>query len=252
MNNYSVSISARRKEDSQVSLALFLRVHFHVVPLDKIDSVFGFNDPCRLYGGCKYIGPELDDRDLAWMYANNIGYRIPLSNMIVGRSDYESAKSFLEKHHRKDNSVIVVKDSLARWIRKDFPLYHIECSVIRSTDTVEKLNKALDIYDTVVPLPEAFNADYELLESLPQTTKDRVRLFLNVGCALHCPQRICYRSFSRMNRGEPGAKFECSQKSNSYVFKEGMTNFPMEEYQKIGYTKFKMLRAKPYLNSTAF
>ncbi len=112
---------------------------------------------------------------------------------------------------------------------------------------MEKLNRALDIYDTVVPLPQAFNADYELLGSLPQATKDRMRLFLNIGCSYHCPQRVCYGSFSRMNRGEPGAAFECSQNNNKYVFESGMIDFSMEKYLELGYSKFKMLRARPLL-----
>ncbi len=243
---YSLTISARGK---QSPIADFLREQFSSVPLDRIDSIFGFTDPCRLYGGRQYIAAELSDEDLAWMYDNNIHYRIPLSSTIATRADYESAQKFLEKHHRPGNSVIVVKDALARWIRKDFPLYKIECSVIRATDTVEKLNKALEVFDTVVPLPEAFNVDHALLASLPQDVKDRVRLFLNVGCALYCPQRICYGSVSRLNRQEPGAQFECSQRNDKYLFARGMTDFPLETFVELGYSKFKLLRAK---NKTAY
>src|SRR5579871_5525579 len=120
MGNYSLTISARRNRDS---IAQFLHENFFHVPLDRIDSIFGFSQGCRLYGGRRFSRPELSSDDISWMYTKNIGYRIPLSNMIVTQVDYESEKAFLERHHRKGNSVIVVKDGLAQSIRRDFPLY---------------------------------------------------------------------------------------------------------------------------------
>jgi hypothetical protein len=204
-----------------------------------------------MYGGRVHNGPELSDKDLTWMYDNGIGYRIPISSLVVDEQMYKEEKPFLEKHHRAGNSVIVVKDSLAKWIKNDFPLYSVECSVIKEVDTKEKLLKTLEIYDTVVPLPEGFNSNKELLMSLPQDIKDRIRLFLTVGCAYNCPSRVCYGSVSRINRGDD-TEFQCSQKNNKYVFDKELTLFNMEQYINLGIKKFKVLRTNDKINNENF
>lgn len=239
----NITISARQKS-RDMPVKLFLEKNFKSIPYEQIDSLFGFSDPCRMYGGRSFSAAELADRDLRWMYDNGIGYRIPVTSFLVNRELYEEAKPFLTKHHRQGNSVIVVRDNLAQWVKEDFPLYKVECSVIKEVDNAEKLLKALELYDTVVPLPEVFNTNYELLESFSSDIKDRIRLFLNSGCAYKCPARTCYGSFSKMNRGDADAVFLCSQMSSKKYIPPGMINFDMESFIKIGYTKFKLLRVK--------
>ncbi|GEM_PF-1237801 len=248
ITDYTLTISARRKKSSVSQL---LQEQFASLPLKNVDSFFGFHQRCRLYGGRPFQNPDLDDADLKWMYANGIGFRIPLTNKLVTREDYEQERPFLEMHHREGNSVIVVRETLAQWIRQDFPLYKIEASVIRETDTAEKLLKALEVFDTIVPLPESFNTNYALLDSFPKDVKARIRLFLNAGCMYHCPSRICYTSVSKLNKEMPGAQFECSQHRFSYFFTQGMTDFPIQRYLDMGYRKFKVLRARGTSGDTA-
>lgn len=248
---YSITLSARSKNPI-THISIFLQENFNGLELNKIDSIFGFSDPCRLYGGRIYYGYELTDMDLHWMYDNNIGYRIPLSNFLVNEEVYEESRQFLNKHHRKGNSVIVMKDLLAEKIKNDYPLFSVECSVTKEVNTVAKLEKALKLYDTIVPLPEAFNTDYELLDAIPQEIKDRIRLFLNVGCAYKCPGRVCYGAMSRINMKIEGAKFECSQENNKQYIPSGMTEFDLQKYLEMGYTKFKLLRMKPSLIPTGY
>lgn len=239
MINYSVTVSARSKPAFE-HIANFLMQNFATLDKRHIDSIFGFSDPCKLYGGRIYYGYELTPIDLAYMYDYGIGYRIPLSNFLVNDEVYKESKPFLEKHHRKGNSVIVMKDNLAEWIKNDFPLYSVECSVTKEVDNLEKLNKVLSLYDTVVPLPEAFNINEELLKSIED--KDRVRLFLNVGCSYQCPARVCYGAMSKINMGIEGAKFECSQENKKQYKPSGMTWFDMQKFIDLGFTKFKVLR----------
>jgi len=230
----------------------FLNFKFINVKRKNIESVFGFSDRCRIYGGRHFVGPEITNIDLKWMYDNGIGYRIPLTSFLVNKELYDEAKPFLQKYHRENNSVIVVKDKLAEWIKNDFPLYNVECSVIKETDTVEKLYQALELYDTVVPLPEAFNTNYKLLDSFTNDVKDRIRLFLNIGCNFNCPARICYGSFSKMNRGDTNAKFQCSQLNNKKHISNGMIDFDIQKYIDIGYKNFKMLRERNGKAGTGF
>ena len=250
--SHKITLSARSKHPT-LPIGRFLAENFGSINLQDVDSIFGFNAPCKMYGGRQFVLPELSDADLAWMYDYDIGYRIPLTSMLIDDKMYNEGKRFLQKHHRQGNSVILVSDEVAVKIRNDFPLYSIECSVIKALNTKEKVESVLSIFDTAVPLPEVFNTDFELLNSFSQEVKDRMRLFLTIGCSYHCPGRICYGSFSRMNRGDADAKFECSQMENkkNYV-PAGMVDFDMEKYLEIGFSKFKMLRVKPSAIPTGY
>jgi len=115
----------------------------------------------------------------------------------------------------------------------------VEASVIKNITDHRRLEAALEIYDTVV-LPMTANDDEEFLVSLPD--KDRIRLLVNGGCALTCPIKICYQSFSKMNKFR-GGEFQCSQtmKSRELV---GMIDFDIEELRNLGIKRFKLLRER--------
>jgi hypothetical protein len=169
-----------------------------------------------------------------------IGIRLPMTNHYAERAEYEANMPLLDKYHRPGNSVIVTNDDLSRWIQQDFPSYHIDASVIKNIKTHERINKALELYDSVV-LPMRLNEDLEFLEKIE--AKDRITLFANAGCALTCPSKLCYMSFSKINKGK-GGEFQCSQ-----MFKEaelrGMVDFPLQPYIDLGFHRFKLLRTNP-------
>jgi hypothetical protein len=183
--------------------------------------------------------PELSAPDVWALYDHGIGFRLPISNSIVSRDEYVEAKPFLGKYHREGNCVIVTNDDLAGWIREDFPLFKIEASAIKNIDTLHKLKQAFDLYDTVV-LPAKSNDDVVFLESIKE--KDRIRLFLNAGCAYNCPSKICYPSIASMNKYQ-GAEFRCSQPLIPREVK--MHDFDEAGFVAMGFNRFKMLRAGP-------
>jgi len=218
IQKYDFSVSARSKPES-MPIDYYLSKYFSIYP---ISSVFGFTEYCPLYGGRKFIKPELSDEDISWLYNNNIGYRIPLQNTIADINHYKDSKSFLSKYYREGNSVIIAQDWLVPYIREDFPLYKIEGSVIR---------KSLDytLYDTIVP-------DMALpLEAISNLPKDRIRLFINAWCAYDCPKRPCWKVFSALNLGLTAGDYICK---GTHVERK----FDLEKYKILGYTKFKVLR----------
>lgn len=126
--DYTYTVSGRAKLPNQ-HISDFLSKGFPDIELNRIDSVFAFSDfPCRIYGGRPYLenSPELVEQDIQWMYNQGIGYRIPLTSSLVTEDLYKEAIPFLEKYHREGNSIICVKNNLAKWIRRDFPLYKLE------------------------------------------------------------------------------------------------------------------------------
>jgi len=239
------TISARSKQSDTPILA-FLRKEYGTVPLREIDSLFGFVERSTLYGGRVFTQRELSERDIFQLNSAGIGIRLPLSNHYVERAEYEANLPLLDKYHRAGNYVIVTNDDLAKWIRQDFPYYHVDASVIKNIKSHEKIDKALELYDSVV-LPMRLSEDLEFLEKIE--AKDRITLFANGGCALTCPSKLCYPSFSEINKGK-GGEFKCA-----LMYKDrnltSMTDFPLQPLIDLGFKRFKLLRAKPS-NLTGF
>lgn len=238
--DYTFTVSARSKIP-KVPVFRFLRRRFGHIPLGRIESLFGFVKHSTLYGGRTFVQRELSERDVSQLNNAGIGVRLPVSNHFVTREEYENNLEFLEKYHRKPNSVIVTNDDLARWIAEDFPDYRIDASVIKNINSRRKLDQALEIYDEVV-LPMTANEDTEFLESIE--ARDRITLFANAGCAFTCPSKTCYVSVSKMNRGDIDAQFNCSQfhKERELL---GMIDFDLEPLVEMGFRSFKLLRTSP-------
>jgi hypothetical protein len=233
------TISARDKPDG-VPILGFLAKNFANVAIAQIDSVFGFVGPTPLYGGRVFVRPELTAHDVAVLRYVGVGLRLPLTNHYVDPEDYSASGPLLEEHHREGNAVIVTNDDLARWIKRDFPRFRIEASVIKNLKTYARIAEAFEIYDTIV-LPMELNQDENFLAGAPR--RDRITLFANAGCALTCPSKICYISISKINKTGEG-EFKCSQ-----TLKErqslGMVDFDLERLQSLGYSRFKLLRSRP-------
>ncbi len=234
------TISARGKKASEPVIP-FLKTHFANIPLRQIDSLFGFVEPCTLYGGRIYEGPQLSNNDLFELSAMGIGLRLPLTNHVVTEKEYRDYSAFFEKHHREGNSAIVTNDKLAHWIRRDYPHYKLESSVIKAIDSYARIDEAMALYDTVV-LPMSLNQNLEFLAGIQD--KSRITLFGNAGCALNCPSKICYGSISIINKQVPGAQFKCSKtvKEREVL---GMVDFDLMPFLDLGFRRFKMLRAMP-------
>jgi hypothetical protein len=82
----------------------------------------------------------------------------------------------------------------------------------------------------------------QLTCSPARTSEDRITIFASAGCALTCPSKPCYLSFSNFNKGG-GGEFQRSQ-----MFKEreleGMVEFQLQPYINREFHRFKLLRAR--------
>jgi hypothetical protein len=233
------TISARNKAGDAPVFA-YLRDQFGNVPLREIDSLFGFVEKSTLYGGRAFLHRELSERDVYQLNNAGIGIRLPMTNHYAEPEEYENSRQLLEKYQRPCNSVIVTNDDLARWIRRDFPGYHIDASVIKNIKTHKKIDEALKLYDSIV-LPMHLNEDLDFLERIE--AKDRITLFANAGCALTCPSKLCYVAVSKFNKGK-GGEFKCSRMFKGRKI-EGMVDFPLQPYIDRGFHRFKLLRSRP-------
>ena len=143
------TVSARNKAPN-VPVFAFLRENYGNVPLREIDSLFGFVERSTLYGGRAFVRRELSDRDVYQLNNAGIGIRLPMSNHYVEREEYLNNKPLLKKFHKPGNSIICTNDDLARWVRDDFPDYRLDASVIKNIKSYEKIEQAMELYDSVV------------------------------------------------------------------------------------------------------
>jgi len=260
MENTVYTISARGKKLRQPVKDYFNK-YFPNIPLSKIDSIFGFIEPTTLYSGRPFLKRQISDKDYEFLKANNIGLRIPFTNHYVSEKEYQKYKPLLEKYHKKGNSIIITNDDFVKWVKADFPLYKIEASILKEIDSLEKINKALELYDTIV-LPMNVNYNTKLLESIDQ--KDRITLFGNAGCALTCPNRICYDYISKRNKVLGDSNFIVKNLYHYYSFilrrhwcmhkikprkLHGLKDFDIDKYYEMGFRRFKMLREHTGRNS---
>ncbi|MEI6306629.1 MAG: hypothetical protein WCP33_07390 [Deltaproteobacteria bacterium] len=243
--SFTLSVRGKAGDDPVMG---FLRQNYGGVPLARIDSLFGFVERCTLYGGRPYYDRQLSDEDVQELYRHSIGLRLPLTNMYVSEEEYQSYRWFLDKYHRPGNSVITTEDKLARWIRRDYPGFQIEASVIKNIDTYEKIDAALDLYDTII-LPMRLNPHFAFLDSIQREKKQRITLFANAGCAFNCPARMCYEAISRMNKFQ-GAEFKCSKPTMPRP-NLGMVFFDLQKLSSAGFRRFKLLQAIPW-GTTSF
>jgi hypothetical protein len=233
------TISARGKQSAE-PIQRFIKTNYSQIPLDQIDSFFGFTEHSTLYGGRFFTSTELSRYDVRSLYKMNINVRLPLTNHHASAEEYQDNLPFLEKYHRPGNSLIITNDELAGWIRRDFPDYRLEASVIKNINNLKKVDEAFKLYDTVI-LPMASNDDEEFLDAIDN--KKNITLFANAGCAYTCPSKICYPSISKANKTGDHSLFQCSQK-----LKErntiGMYDFDLDHLRSLGFERFKLLRPR--------
>jgi len=230
------TISGREKPQNESIVSYIQRVHKNI-EIDEVDSVFAFTEPSSLYGGRRFVGPELQPSDIQELYDYSIGFRIPFTNNYVETDEYNRNILYLDKYHRPGNSVILVNDQLTQWIKEDFPEFKVEASIIKNINSHDKINRALELYDTVV-LPTSINEDLEFLEKIEE--KHRITLFAFAGCGLNCPSKICYPSISKFNKFNGYTEFECSQPLKEREFR-GKVNFDLDLYQSMGFDRFKLI-----------
>lgn len=224
----------------RIRVQSYLRAFFPYIDAAQVESLFAFvNTHAPLYGGRVFQKEfALRPEHLAEMAAMDIRLSLPMTNHFFDRQAYEASLPVLAAHHQRGNSVILLDDEFARQVRQDFPLYTRKGSVNKRLLSPRTFAKAFDLYDIVV-LPMEWNEDVERLKELEH--KDRIQIFANASCAYTCPAKVCYRSVSRINRGEaPPQSYECSQTD---VFRElyGTVFFDIERFAELGYTSFKLV-----------
>lgn len=220
----------------------YLKIFYMYIDITQVESVFGNTQfPSRLYGGRTYkLRHSFTDSHVQQLTELGMGLSLTLTNHFFDDASYEHSREFLNAHHKKGNSIICANDELAARIRKEFPLYTLKASIIKQIDTIEKIERHLEIYDFVVP-PMDKNDDDAFLQAIKE--KDRVILFGNANCAYNCPVRSCYVGFSQKHQGLPVTGV-CS-KSKLSRLDLGSVYFDVKKFKEMGFCHFKLVPLAP-------
>lgn len=231
-----------RQVSADMNIIDYLRVFYIYTNIKRIESVFGNTiTPCAFYGGRSFkVQNSFTDKHIHDLEKNGINLSLTLTNHFFSETDYQASLALLKKHHKKGNSVICTNDDLALRIKNNFPLYSLKASIIKNLDTLEKIDRYLQLYDYIT-IPMDKNDDDQFLQSI--SDKNRIILFANANCAYTCPQRSCYLEFSQKIAKKPVTS-SCS-KNQIPRLDMGGVYFDIKKFQTMGYTQFKLVPLAP-------
>ena len=166
----TITVSCRQKPTS-VNMLQWLSQYNLYTSIEEITGVFGFvQEYSPLYGGRIYYGAEITEEDLVFLQDKGLSLKLTLTSRIVSKKDYLDSREMLNKYYYHGNTIAAVNDNLARWIKRDFPNYIVEASVIKNIGWGD-IEATLEIYDTIV-LTMDKNDDLENLSKI----KDKERI----------------------------------------------------------------------------
>jgi len=234
--NFTIS---NRMLEKNMNIDTYIKTYYSFIDISQVESLFGFTQEFSpFYGGRGFNSVySMDKEHLKQLDDDNLGLSLTLTNQYFNDDDYQKHISLLQKHHKLGNSIVCENDTLAKQIKKDFPLYKLKASLIKDLNNYEKVQKAFEIYDYVV-IPMEMNDDDEFLKSLPN--KDKIILFANANCAYNCTSRICYSSISKAISGKEKPAISCS-KDVLPRDQLGHVFFNVKKLHSFGYTHFKLV-----------
>ncbi len=206
-----------------------------------IDEVFGFlPEPLRLYGGrAPAIDDGLSNRQLACLRDHGMIFSLNLTNHYFDDEAYTEALPTLRRIHYEGTNIVCANNTLAERVKNDFPKIKVKASVLRNVNTKAKIEKALELYDSVV-LPMPLSDDEEFLRSLDH--KDRIVPWATCWCGYYCHQWTCWIVASRkwMGFGEPFQPAALKRSCQKFQAGTSPLAFRLDAPKFAGYTRFKL------------
>jgi hypothetical protein len=210
----------------------------NICNIDDVSSVFGFvREYSPLYGGRPYRASHcLTYKHVKKFAKKGIAMSLNLTNHNFDEERYRVSIPILEKLENPKNSVVCTNDELAKRLRIDFPQYILKASVIKGISTLDEIHKTLELYDYLAINPR-LNNDVDLLNSID--CKEKVILFANIKCLIHCDATDCFRVISDNMDEHTQQAYPCKHKGNEAIKK--MTIFNLKEDRFQGFKLFKMV-----------
>lgn len=124
------------------------------------------------------------------------------------------------------NGIIIHSDLLLEYLQENYPeLYFVSSTTKVLTDFEQFVSEVKrDDFRYVVP-DFRFNKQFDKLQTLSKSEKDKVEFLCNECCSFACKDRKrCYEAVSRKNLGESGAGHRCTANDleEGYRFSKAM------------------------------
>ena len=222
----------------------------------EVGSLYGAPADC-LWGGGRVGAGEWDAREvLDLMREYGISARLTFSNSLLRGEHLSDPKCnalcrLFEEAGDGQNGVIVHSELLLDYLKRTYPGLYLISSTTKVLTDFRDLRRELEREDFHSVVPDfRLNKDFERLEALPQSRKDKVEFLCNECCDFGCRERkACYEAVSRKNLGECGHEHRCAapDAGGGYRFSKAMANpgfIGIDEIQNVylpmGFSQFKI------------
>ena len=222
----------------------------------EVGSLYGAPADC-LWGGGRVGAGEWDAREvLDLMREYGISARLTVSNSLLRGEHLSDPKCnalcrLFEEAGGGQNGVIVHSELLLDYLKRTYPGLYLISSTTKVLTDFRDLRRELEREDFRSVVPDfRLNKDFERLEALPQSRKDKVEFLCNECCDFGCRERkACYEAVSRKNLGECGHEHRCAapDAGGGYRFSKAMANpgfIGIDEIQNVylpmGFSQFKI------------
>ena len=222
----------------------------------EVGSLYGAPADC-LWGGGRVGAGEPDPREvLDLMREYGISARLTFSNSLLRGEHLSDPKCnalcrLFEEAGDGQNGVIVHSELLLDYLKRTYPGLYLISSTTKVLTDFRDLRRELEREDFRSVVPDfRLNKDFERLEALPQSRKDKVEFLCNECCDFGCRERkACYEAVSRKNLGECGHEHRCAapDAGGGYRFSKAMANpgfIGIDEIQNVylpmGFSQFKI------------
>lgn len=230
-----------------------------------IGSVYGAPADCLWGGGRVGFGEARADDVLVLMSEYGISSRLTFSNSLLrkehlsDRKCNELCRMFEKKLPASSsaalpsvqNGVIVHSDLLAEYLKANYPSLYLVSSTTKVLMDFDDFKAELNRADFKFVVPDfRLNKEFNRLDTLTQSQKDKTEFLCNECCDFGCKNRKkCYENVSRKNLGEEGPEHRCSspEAAGGYRFSLAMKNRAfigvhdiLETYLPLGFSNFKI------------
>jgi collagenase-like PrtC family protease len=103
------------------------------------------------------------------------------------------------------SGVTIAHPFLLQFVKREFPDFRLNVSLIAGVDTVAAARKFEDLGVNVINLnPFTINRDFDALRAIRRAVRCELELYANIPCLDHCPQRVAHYAYSGRASQETG------------------------------------------------
>ena len=222
----------------------------------EIGSIYDAPADCLWGGGRAGFGECNAKVVLKLMNEYNISPRLTFSNSLL-REEHLSDKrcndlcEIFYKESKAQSGIIVHSDLLLNYLKNKYPNFYFVSSTTKVITDFEEFKREVNREEFSYVVPDfRLNKDFENLEGLTKTQKNKVEFLCNECCWFGCKDRKnCYEAVSQKNLGENQKEHICKSPTaeKGYRFSEAMKNPGFisigdieNKYVPMGFSNFKI------------